>query len=79
MAAREITAARVRLSKPAEGGEAEEVGEVLFSRIPVNSDRDYHCILKDVLDLEQAQELSEDIRQHPSKPHGKAAGYFWQR
>jgi hypothetical protein len=79
MAPREITAARVRLSKHADGGEAEEVGEVMFFRIPVKSENDYTCILSEILDLQQARELSEDIRRHHSKPCGKAAGYVWQR
>ena len=79
MAPREITAARVRLSKQAEAGETEDVGEILFFRIPVKSENDYTCILKEILDLQQARELSEDIRRHHSKPSGKAAGYIWQR
>jgi len=79
MAARKITMARVRLSKQAASGVAEEVGEVLFSRIPARSENDYGCILKDILHLQQATELSEDISRHQSKPHGKVAGYIWQR
>ena len=79
MATRKITMARVRLSKQAAGGVTEEVGEVLFSRIPVRSENDYCCILKDILDLQQAKELSEDILRDPSKACGKVAGYIWQR
>jgi hypothetical protein len=79
MATRKITMARVSLSKQATGGVAEEVGEVLFSRIPVRSEKDYCGILKDILDLQQAKELSEDILRDPSKPRGKAAGYIWRR
>jgi hypothetical protein len=79
MAARQICMARVTLSKQAADGRAEEVGEVLFSRIPVRSEGDYSSILNDILNLQQAKELSEDIRQHQNQPHGKAAGYTWQR
>ena len=79
MAARKITMARVRLSKQSTGGVAEEVGEVLFSRIPVRSEKDYSVLLRGILDLQQAKELSEDLLRHPSKPSGKAAGYIWQR
>lgn len=79
MATRKITIARVRLCTQATGGEAEEVGEVLFSRIPVRSEKDYCGLLKDILDLQQAKELSEDILRHQSKSQGKAAGYIWQR
>ena len=79
MAARKITMARVRLAKESTAGVAEEVGEVLFSRIPVRSEKDYSGLLMDILDLQQAKELSEDILRHPSKPRGKAAGYIWQR
>ncbi len=68
MATRKICMARVRLSKQAADGEAEEVGEVLFSRIPVRTEGDYSCILKDILNLQEAKELSEDIRRHQSKP-----------
>ena len=79
MAMRQITMARVRLSKQSTGGVAEELGEVLFSRIPVSSEKDYSGLLKDILDLQQAKELSEDLLRHPSEPRGKAAGYIWQR
>ena len=74
MAEREIGMARVMLSK-----RAADVGEVLFSRIPVKSESDYRCILEGVLDLQQAKELSEDIRQHQLEPRGEAAGYTWRR
>jgi hypothetical protein len=50
MAEREITMARVMLSKRAVGGVADDVGEVLFSRIPVKSEDDYRCILEGILD-----------------------------
>ena len=43
------------------------------------SEKDYCGILKDILDLQQAKELSEDILRDPSKAHGKIAGYIWQR
>ena len=49
------------------------------SSVLPRSENDYSCILKDILDLQQAKELSEDIRRHQSKPHGKVAGYIWQR
>ena len=79
MAARQICMARVTLSKQAADGRAEEVGEVLFSRIPVRSEGDYSCILNEILNLQQAKELSEDIRRRQTEPHGEAAGYIWQR
>ena len=79
MAMRQITMARVRLSKQSTGGVAEELGEVLFSRIPVRSEKDYSGLLKDILDLQQAKALSEDIVRHPSEPSGEVAGYTWQR
>jgi len=50
MAERQITMARVMLSKRAVGGVADDVGEVLFSRIPVKSEDDYRCILEGILD-----------------------------
>ena len=79
MAARRITMARVRLSKQAPDGPAEEVGEVLFSRVPVRSDKDYCGVLRDILDLQQAKELSEDILRNPGESSGEVGGYIWQR
>ena len=79
MAARAIGMARVRLSKPRPDGAAEEVGEVFFARIPVRSEDDYACLLNDILDLQQAKELSADLQRQASKPHGEAAGYTWRR
>ena len=76
---RKITAARIRLAKRAPGGVLEEVGEVLFSRIPVRSESDYRCLLKGLLDLQQAKELAKDMQQHQNKPEGEAAGYIWRR
>jgi hypothetical protein len=79
MAARRITAAGIKLFHQQAGGDVEEVGEVLFSRIPVRSPADYRCILAEVLDLRQAQELSQDIQRHARDPQGTAAGYVWRR
>lgn len=79
MATRKITAAQIKLFKPQTGGGVEDVGEVFFSRIPVRSQDDYRGILKNILDLQQAKEVSEDIQQHQSDSHGMAAGYMWQR
>lgn len=79
MATRQITAAHVRLFKQQTGGGVEDAGEVLFSRIPVRSQSDYHCLLKAVLDLQQAKVLSESLQEHPSDPQGMTAGYVWRR
>ena len=79
MATRKITAAQIKLFKQQGGGGVEEMGEVLFSRVPVRSQDDYRCILADILDLQQAKELSEDIQQHQRDSQGVAAGYLWRR
>jgi len=79
MAERKITAARVTLARRALGGVAEDVGEILFSRIPVKSESDYRYILKGIMDLQQAKELAEDLRRHQGEPQGEAAGYIWRR
>jgi hypothetical protein len=79
MAARKITVAQIKLFKQQANGGVEDVGEVLFSRFPVRSQSDYRCILADILDLQQAKDLSEDIQEHPNDSRGTAAGYMWQR
>jgi hypothetical protein len=79
MAARKITAVRVRLAKPAAGGATQEIGEVEFHRIPVKSKDDYRCILQEVLDLEKAKALSEDVCVHQAECQGEVAGFIWRR
>ena len=79
MAARKITAVRVRLAKPVAGGATQEIGEVEFHRIPVKSKDDYRCILREILDLEKAKALSEHVCDHQTDSQGEAAGFIWRR
>jgi hypothetical protein len=79
MAARRITAAQVKLFKQQPDGVVQDEGEVLFSRIPVRSQNDYRCILENLLDLQQAKALAEDLQEHSGDSHGMAAGYLWRR
>ena len=79
MAARKITAAQIRLFKQQTDGVVEDMGEVPFSRVPVRSQSDYRCILENILDLQQAKDVSEDIQEHQNDSHGVAAGYLWRR